>query len=164
MLVTPRAPKILTIETCSGEASQPRSGCPGHNRAQKTRIEDGGGEGRANFADILDQPTSCAQRGELRSSRMDLLLQQTILSQLTYVNLTHGLHAPDTSFLRLDVVIDCTEVLQRYVASNPRERRSRLNISARPSKVPASMNSASLTVSRSAFARIQLADPLLVLT
>jgi len=95
---------------------------------------------------------------------MDLLLQQTILSQLAYVNLTHGLRAPDTSFLRPDVVIDSTGVLQRYVASNPRERRSRLNISARPSKVPASMNSASLTVSTSAFARIQLAEPLLVLT
>jgi len=37
---------------------------------------------------------------------MDLLLQQTILSQLAYVNLTHGLRAPDTSFLRPDVVID----------------------------------------------------------
>ena len=44
---------------------------------------------------------------------MDLPLQQTILSQLTYVNLTHGLRAPDTSFLRLDVVIDCTGVLQK---------------------------------------------------
>jgi hypothetical protein len=72
---------------------------------------------------------------------MDLFLQQRILSQLTYVNLTPGLRAPDTSLLRLDVVIDCTGVLQRYVASNPR-----------------------LTVSTSAFARIQLADPLLVLT
>jgi hypothetical protein len=44
---------------------------------------------------------------------MDLPLQQTILSQLTYVNLTHGLRAPDTSFLRLDVVIECTGVLQK---------------------------------------------------
>src|SRR5262249_31765536 len=91
-----------------------------------------GGEGRANFGHTLEQPTSCTQRGELRSSRMDLPLQRTILSQLTYVNLTHDLRAPDTSFLRPDVVIDCTGVLQkRHVASSPPERRSRLNTSAR---------------------------------
>src|SRR5262249_13597339 len=40
---------------------------------------------------MSDQPTSCTQEREARSSRMDSPLGETIVSQLTDVNLTYAL-------------------------------------------------------------------------